>query len=475
MRPFVDQQLQHGETNWIGQLSGDCRGASKNLLVWINPRDHELSVTQIFHGSVNRDRNLGVVVMSRYFRNQLSPPGPMRTLSVGLFLTTAGEGAWYTSWAIYFTKIAGLPPTSVGLGLFIAGAVAFLLATPIGSLSDRLGPRQVLALLVTLDGLTMAAFVLVHSFLVFLAISIVNTTVDRASGGVKTTYVAALTDPAVRTVELARQRVASHVGYLAGASAGAFCLAVESRTAFVILILTNAVTSLCYAGLVSRLPHVPGKRSTGAAEGLLVFTDGTFIAVMGCTAILSLCWGVVSTALPLWLAHNTQLPLALAAAAVIINSAGIATLQVVASRGLDSNAAGARRSLISGLALAAACVLFALTDGGSGAWFVVIVVAAALAHLTGELLFVAAKWQLTFGLTPPDRTGQYQGMAASVQAGAQMLSPVVMTLLITEWGQAGWWTLAVLFTAAGMLTLPTAHLATRRFNARYALIQAALP
>jgi MFS family permease len=383
-------------------------------------------------------------------------------MAVGLLVTTAGEGAWYASWAIYFTTIAGLSAPVVGLGLLIAGGVGLLAAVPVGALADRLGPRNVLAALVAVSGLSMASYLAVRSFWLFLLVSIVNTVADRASAGVKTAYVAGLASASQRVPELARQRVASHLGYTLGAAGGAICLAIGTTTAFAVLIGLNAATSLFYALIVARLPVVQAQPRQRVPPRGTVLTDWTFLAVMAFTAVLSLCWGLVSTGLPLWLVRSTHIPVTLAAVVIIINSAGIATLQVVASRGCDTPARAARRALVSGIALAGACVLLALTQDGSGVVAILVVLAGAGAHLVGELLFIAAKWGLTLGLTPAGSTGAYQGMAAATQAAAQMFSPVLMTLLVVSWGQPGWFVLAGLFLTAGAAVVPVTRYAATR-------------
>ena len=86
----------------------------------------------------------------------------------------------------------------------------------------------------------MAAFAVVRSVVPFLLVAVVNTVADRASSGVKTTYIAALVPPATRG-ELARQPVASHVGYTLGAAAGA--IALDTTAVF------STLTSPIYAGL----------------------------------------------------------------------------------------------------------------------------------------------------------------------------------------------------------------------------------
>ncbi len=397
----------------------------------------------------------------RYWRQQVPESGPLRGMAAGVLVTTAGEGAWYTSWAIYFTTIAGLKVEVVGVGLLIAGAVALGAAAPLGGLADRLGPRDVLVALVAVDGLSMAAFAVVRSVVPFLLVAVVNTVADRASAGVKTTYVAGLVPTGSRIGELARQRVASHVGYTLGASAGAIALSIDTTAVFTALIAINAATSLIYAGLLSRAPVVAAESRTPSTRSRSIIRDHAFLAVVTSTGALSLCWGLVSTGLPLWLIRDTRLPATLAAAVIIINSLGIALLQVSASRGCDTARPASHRAVWSGGALALACLLLASTRGADGLLAGCVVVAAAGAHLAGELWFIASKWGLTLDLTPPGHTGQYQGAASTTQAAAQMISPALMTLLIGSWGQPGWFILAALFASSGLAAIPTTRWAIR--------------
>ncbi|SFJ26858.1 MFS transporter [Amycolatopsis sacchari] len=394
----------------------------------------------------------------RYWREQIPPPGPFRVLALGILVTTAGEGAWFTTWAVYFTTVAGLPAPVVGLGLLLAGGAGLLAATPVGALADRFGPRALLIGLTAVEGLAMAAFVFASHVAVFVSAALVQTTVDRAAAGVRTAYVAQLADEETRMGHLARQRVASHLGYTLGAAAGAVCLTLHTPAAFHVLIAVNAVTSLGYAALLTRVPAVrPGRR----ARPHRLSGDPAFLAVAASTGLLSLCWGLVSTALPLWLVRDTGLPAGLAGVVVIVNSLGVALLQVPASRGCTSARRSAVRAVWSGGALAVACVLFAATSGGSGFAAAGVVLLAAGAHLAGELWFIGARWALTLELTPPGATGRYQGMTATAEAAVQMISPAALTLLVGTWGLPGWFVLAGVFVAAGTATLPATRWALR--------------
>lgn len=171
--------------------------------------------------------------------------------------------------------------------------------------------------------------------------------------------------------------------------------------------------------------------------------------MVAATALLSLCWAMLSTGLPLWIAGSTSLPLSLSGTVVVISSVGIAALQVPATRLARSTTQAARIATWSGLALAVSCVLLAGTGGRGGLPAAGLVVAAALLHVTGELGYVAAGWALSVGLMREEARGAYQGVAEAATATVQMVAPGLFTLALTALGAGGWLLVAALFLAGG--------------------------
>jgi hypothetical protein len=45
---------------------------------------------------------------------------PLRRIGAGTLLSAIGNGAWYTSWALFLTRSVGLSPGEVGLGSALA-------------------------------------------------------------------------------------------------------------------------------------------------------------------------------------------------------------------------------------------------------------------------------------------------------------------------------------------------------------------
>jgi hypothetical protein len=201
------------------------------------------------------------------------------------------------------------------------------------------------------------------------------------------------------------------------------------------LIAINALTSFAYAGLVLGVPRVAGVR----ARGLTVVRDGPYVTLAAIAGVLALCWGMLSAGLPLWITRHTDAPRELAAAIVVLNAVGIAALQTRCI--VRSPRRAAWTAIASGGALAVACALFA--TGRTS-----LIALGGVVHLTGELLFVAASWGLSFPLMPAGAAGQYQGMFATGEQAAQVAAPVLMTLLVAGWGAPGWFVLAAIFLLA---------------------------
>jgi Major Facilitator Superfamily len=388
----------------------------------------------------------------------LPPPGPLRRLAAGTLASAVGTGAWYTSWALFLTRSVGLAPAQVGVGMTIAGLAGLLAATPLGWLADRLGAREVYAALLLVQAAAALAYLAVSGFAAFLAVACVAQAAS-AGGGARNALVLGLTErEADRLATLGALRSISHVGWALGALAGAVVIGVDTRAGYAAMLALNAASYLVYAVFVIGVPPVGARAEL---RGLRVVRDRPYLALAGLMGVLALCWAMLSSGLPLWVALHMHAPRAVSAVIVVFNSAAIALLQVRVSRGIVSPRTAAHGAVLSASALAAACVLFALTAGGGGAGVIVVLAVAAVLHTAGELLFVAASWGLSVPLMPADAPGEYQGVFATGEATALMVAPALMTTLVADWGQPGWVVLALIFLAPAAAAVPVTRWALR--------------
>lgn len=371
----------------------------------------------------------------------------LRVLLWGRGVSALGDGLWFTTWALFFTRVLGLPLVTVGVGMAVAGAAGLLAAVPLGALADRFDPRRVLAVITVVRALAMASYLAVDGTWSFLAATVAFTAPANGGNAVRTALIAGLvTDNAARVRALARQRVAQHVGYAIGAGLGALVLTTDDHATYALAITGNAVTFgvLAATTLAVREPATAqGPPRARAAVG-----DRPYLAVVAVTSVLSLCWAMLSTGLPLWLSRSTDLPLALGGVVVVVSSVGIAVFQVPFARFARTPQQAARTAVRSGIVLAASCLLLATTAGGSGVVGVVIVVAAAALHVVGELGYVAANWGLSVGLMRDESRGAYQGVNEAATATVQLFGPAVFTFALGGHGAGGWLAVAVIFLVA---------------------------
>src|SRR6266545_666242 len=339
----------------------------------------------------------------------LAPPGQasVRRLMWATLITSFGNGAWYTCWALFLTRTVGLSPARVGIGITIAGAIGLLASAPLGMLADRLGTAAVLVPLSLLQAAGFVAYLAVRDFWAFLPVACATVATDRGAIGLRSALALRVSGSREALQTLAIVRVAASGGFALG----------------------------------SALAAIAG--------------------------VLALCWGMLSSGLPLWVARHTLAPLWTSAVIVLFNALTIAALQIPVTRGVASPLRAARTARWAGAALALSCFLFALSQGRGGAVAVLALLAAATVHVAGELLFVAASWRLSVDLMPADAPAQYQGVFATGQTTAQMIAPAVMTTLVIGWGAAGWLVLAGVFTVAVLPAMPATRwaLRTRRTQA----------
>ncbi|MEU4252519.1 MFS transporter [Amycolatopsis sp. NPDC026612] len=373
----------------------------------------------------------------------------LRSLLWGRGVSALGDGLWFTIWALYLTRIAGLPPVTVGAGLAVAGAVGMAAAVPLGAFADRVGARPVLVVLTLVRAAAMAGYLAVGGTWSFLAVTVPFTALATGGTAVRTALVTALvTEPAERVRVLAQQRVAQHVGYAAGAGLGALVLTADARWAYTSAIAGNAVSFLVLAGATLLVPARPPAGRTPEKAARVVLKDRPYLCLTAATAVLSLCWAMLSAGLPLWLSGRTHLPLGLGGVVVVLSSVGIAVFQVPFARFARTVGQAARTAVVSGVVLAASCVLLATTSGGAGAAAVAVVGLAAVLHVVGELAYVAANWGLSVRLMREDAKGAYQGATEAATATVQMVGPGVFTLAVGGLGGPGWLVIAAVFLAA---------------------------
>ncbi|WP_411075384.1 MFS transporter [Streptomyces sp. cmx-4-7] len=379
-----------------------------------------------------------------------------RALVVAQFVNAVGDGAFYVSSALYFTRIVGLSAPQIGAGLTVAWAVGSLAGVPLGHLADRWGPRGTAVLLALATAVSVASFLVLRSFVPFLCAAVAYATAQSGLAAARQALLAGLVTPAGRTRVLARLQAVLNGGLAVGAALGGLALHAGTRTAYLSVFALDAVAFLGCALILGRLPAVaPAAGPAGGGPGLAVLRDRPYALLALLNALMMLRMPLLSLALPLWIVERTAAPGWTVSALFVLNTGVVTLFQVRAARSVTDLAAAARAVRRSGAVLCAACAVFALSGTGWGAGTALaMLVLGAVLQVLAEMRHSAGSWQIGFALAPADRIGQYQGFYGAGVPVARTLGPLLVTTLLIGRGAPGWLLLGVVFLVAGAVTGP---------------------
>ncbi|MFF7528710.1 MFS transporter [Streptomyces bobili] len=381
---------------------------------------------------------------------------PQRLLTLAQLSNSVGDGAYYTTSALYFTQAVGLAPARVGLGLTIGWAVGSLAGLPLGRLADRRGPRGTAVLLALATGLAVASFTLVRGFLPFVLAACAYAAAQSGLAAARQALLAGLVPAGERTGLLARLQSTLNAGLAVGAALGGLALHAGTRTAYLTVFVVDAVSFLVCALLLVGLPRV-APVPVRPRGGLGVLRDRPYTVVALLNTVLLLRLPLLSLVLPLWITERTGAPAWLVSALFVLNTAAVTLFQVRAARGVTGLDSATRALRHSGWVMCAACALFALSAGAS-AWVAAgVLVAGAVLQVAAEMGQSAGSWQLSFDLAPADRVGEYQGLFGTGVTVARTLGPLCLTALLLRWGTPGWLLLGGLILAASYAMGPAAR------------------
>jgi hypothetical protein len=138
-------------------------------------------------------------------------------------------------------------------------------------------------------------------------------------------------------------------------------------------------------------------------------------------------------------------------------------VQVRVAHRVRSLADATRSVRLAGIVMSLACAAFAVTDPlGSPTLALAVLLLGAVLQVAAEVLQASGCWEISFGLAPADRQGQYQGFFGGGVPLARMVGPLLLSTLILEGGVVGWAVFAAGYASAAVLMTPAARAADRR-------------
>ncbi|MEU9137015.1 MFS transporter [Streptomyces sp. NPDC048404] len=390
--------------------------------------------------------------------------GPARTLGALHFVDSLGNGLFMAGSAVYFVTVAGLPATVVGLGLSAAGLSGFVASLVFGRMTDKVGARRLLTVLLFLLAGSYALYPAVRSPAAYFPVVVLIGALEYGCGPAFGALIAELVPDGERVTARAALRSLFNAGFSAGALTAAALISL-GKDALALLPLGNGLTFLAAAALVLKLPANAARAAADGRKPFRVLRDLPFLGVIGSSSLLALHSAVLLAGIPLWIVRNTDLPRGLVPLILAVNTVLVVLFQVAAARGsetLDGSVRAARKSgLVSVLACAA---LAAATLTGSWATGAV-TLGAVLLFTLAELWQAASGFGLGFGLAPEQARGEYLGAFHLHMVIQATLGPALVAFLVIGHDLVGWLALAVLFLAGTAAIGPAVDRARRNLPA----------
>jgi hypothetical protein len=400
-----------------------------------------------------------MAAITTWLANALRDP-TQRKLLAASFADALGTGLFLPLSVIYLTRIVGLSPTRVGLGLTIAGVLAIAASPLSGALLGRFEARKVVLGCFAASACGFLAYIAVGSFASFLGVAIVIQFASRMDRPASTVLTLGVTPRSRRVDALARQYSLRNLGYGLGGLLAALALLVHGKTPFVVLLAANAASYALAALLVSRLPAVrPPERAEGDGTGYAaVIRDRPYMSLALLNVIMALHDSLLVVAMPLWIVTHTRAPLSLTGLLFALNTILVVLFQVRTTRNMAEGGGIARGYRTAALSFVVACGAFALAAGAPAFVATVLLLLAISALTSAELVTSAGEWFLSVQLAPTRLSAPYISVFKTSMAVQQAVGPALVTTALVGWGRLGWFALALLL-AAGTL-------ASRRLGAR---------
>jgi MFS family permease len=374
-----------------------------------------------------------------------------RILAGSTLINTFGNGLFMTVDVIYFTTVVGLSPAQVALALSIAGGLAMTLSVPSGHIADRVGPRNIRAIALALEGVALIGLVFVHSYTPFLLIHIVMGALGVVAQTTHMATIAKLGGEESRVQIRAYQRAVTNFGISIGTVFAGIGLALNNETFYKALLLGNALTFVIAGALYMKLPFVPPTVERGEPFSFAAMKDPIFMGATLSNAFMSLHFILQSVAIPLWVVRETNAPRWWVSVLMLINTIAVVIFQVAASKSSKTLLGGVKAYRNASLFISLACVLYAYAQGMNAVVAVLLLTLGMASHIVGELIGSAGSWAIGFGLADENHQGQYQGVWGLSWGLSETVGPALVIALVIGMGIPGWWILAAIFATNGFV------------------------
>ena len=351
-------------------------------------------------------------------------PRPVWLLQFGVLINFLGNGMVAPFLIIYLHFGRGIPFALAGSAVALGGITAVTSGLLAGSLSDRLGPRNILVGAMVCNAIAYLLYTQVTAPWEAFAVGFLVGVGTGAYGPSSQNLIASMVPAENRQAAFAQNRITAVVGLGLGGVIGGI-LASRGLSGYLLLLVLDAGTFVTIAAVVLMLPS--GRVDSRAGQSgsySLVIRDCAFLRLVGVNiAMVTAGIAPMLVLLPGYAkgqAHVSEIAIG------AIYAANTLTI-VVAQLPLTRLTRGRSRMVVlrGGALIWVACWLICLAAGEwlSGNIAALVIGFAAVSYALGECLYSSIMLPTTFTLAPYHLRGRYLGAMGLAWQTGFMLGP----------------------------------------------------
>ncbi|MGJ5893545.1 MFS transporter [Streptomyces sp. V2] len=394
-----------------------------------------------------------------------SPTGGkgQRLLFAAVVIDSTGSGLAVPFLLLYLTRHDGMPATTAGTVLTVAGIVALAAGPLSGPLVDRFGPQRVVQVAHLLRAAAFLGYLTTASPRAALALAVLAAVGDNLFWPANRAFLARRCAPDELLRWYGLERTLRNVGLAAGGLAAGFLAGLGSAGLRSVM-AANAASYLLATALIALLPAAGrGPRRVSRAAPDAPRPGRPYVTMVAANTLLVLVTSALPVLVPLYVVQELGRPSWLVGVVFALNTLLVTVGQVLVVRWVE------RRDHLrvmqgAGAVWAVSAVLFGAASGLPGAFVAPLLVVAVVVFTAAELMHGPTGDAVAVRMAPEDRPGRHLGLHQLSWGVGSALAPLVLTGALSL--GAGWpWALLAVAALVACGALSTVRSAVGRVRA----------
>lgn len=364
-----------------------------------------------------------------------------------------GSGVFMPVSMLYFLVTTDLSLVQIGAAISIASAASIPAGPLLGGLVDKFGAKHILLAGNLMQFVGFMAYLFTDSFLGLTLWTVVVSVGRTAFWGSYGNIVAAITRPGEREKWFGFLGALRNVGFAVGGLASGVAITIGTDTAYLVVVLVNAVSYAVAFLLLLAVPPTPssGHRSPEGAWAT-VLRDRPYRLLWLVQFTYSTAMMVLNFAMPVYAVTVLGLPGWVTGAVFTINTVMVGFGQGLVVRGLTGHRRW-RILVLTNVVFAASFVVLMGANALSVALATVVVLLGSIVYTVGELLGGPVLGALGAEAAPDHLRGRYLSLMQLAWTISGAIAPVAFAWLLDRGESPLWLALGALNVVGALLAV----------------------